>query len=62
MRCQAGSICSARPSSRAEIAEFVDRRRDVVEHNVDAPTNAVVLTVVEKASSRLPTALSLGCR
>ena len=41
---------------------FVDRRRDVLVHYVDAPTDAVVLTVVEKASSRLSTALSLGCR
>jgi hypothetical protein len=44
------------------MAEFDDRRRDVVEHYADAPTDAVVLTVVEKASSRLSTALSLGCR
>ena len=62
MRCQAGSIRSARPSSRADIAEFVDRRRNAVEHYVDAPTDAVVLTVVEEASSRHSTALSLGCR
>jgi hypothetical protein len=45
-----------------DIAEFVDRRRNVVVHYVDAPTDAVVLTVVEKASSRLSTALSPGCR